>query len=41
MNDLHMKDMHEKDTPVQQPSILSFANDLANLTSLAVISLLR
>ena len=35
MNDLHIKDMHKKDTPVKQPSILSFANDLANLTSLA------
>src|SRR5210317_1796948 len=35
MNDMHMKDMHKKDTQVKQPSILSFANDLANLCSLA------
>ena len=30
-----MNDMHIKDTQVKQPSILSFANDLANLCSLA------
>jgi CDP-diacylglycerol--serine O-phosphatidyltransferase len=30
-----MNDMHIKDTPVKQPSILSFVNDLANLCSLA------
>ena len=35
MNDMHIKDMHTKDRQVTQPSILSFANDLANLCSLA------
>jgi len=30
-----INDMHTKDTMVKQPSILSFANDLANLCSLA------
>ena len=35
MNDMHMKDMHTKDKRVMQPSILSFANDLANICSLA------
>ncbi len=30
-----VNDMHIKDTPVKQPSIISFANDLANLCSLA------
>lgn len=30
-----MNDMHTKDTIVKQPSIISFANDLANLCSLA------
>jgi len=30
-----MNDMHIEDTPVKQPSILSFVNDLANLCSLA------
>jgi CDP-diacylglycerol--serine O-phosphatidyltransferase len=30
-----MSDMHTKNTQVKQPSILSFANDLANLCSLA------
>jgi len=30
-----MNDLHIKDTQVKQPSILSFANDLANLCSLA------
>ena len=30
-----VNDMHIKDMPVKQPSIISFANDLANLCSLA------
>ena len=35
MNDIHINDRHTKGTQVTQPSILSFANDLANLCSLA------
>lgn len=35
INDMHIKDMHTKDKQVKQPGILSFANDLANLCSLA------
>jgi CDP-diacylglycerol--serine O-phosphatidyltransferase len=35
INDLHIEDMHTRETQVKQPSILSFANDLANLCSLA------